>query len=118
VRFQRALRTETDWLHDRVERDQLSQHAPMAGLELEAWLVDSDGRAAPRNAEFIARCASPDVVTEIARFNIEINVPPQPVHGQGWAGWRRTSMPGHTGAVAAAMGLRVVAIRHLQPERC
>jgi hypothetical protein len=119
VRFQRALRTETDWLHDRVERDQLSQHAPMAGLELEAWLVDADGRAAPRNAEFIARCASPDVVTEIARFNIEINVPPQPVAGAGlgrlaealqaawthcgaaWAwpgGGRHFRMPGHIAA--------------------
>lgn len=79
VRFQRALRAETDWLHDLAERDQLSQHAPMAGLELEAWLVDAAGRAAPRNAEFIARCASPEVVTEIGRFNIEINVPPQAV---------------------------------------
>jgi hypothetical protein len=112
VRFQRALRAETDWLHDLVERDQLSQHAPMAGLELEAWLVDAEGRAAPRNAEFIARCASPEVVTEIGRFNIEINVPPQPVAGAGlgrlaealhqaWA---------HCGQVAAGMGLQVVAI--------
>jgi len=112
VRFQRALRTETDWLHDRVERDQLSQHAPMAGLELEAWLVDADGRAAPRNAEFIARCASPDVVTEIARFNIEINVPPQPVHGQGLGRLAAALQDAwsHCGAVAADMGLRVVAI--------
>jgi gamma-glutamyl:cysteine ligase YbdK (ATP-grasp superfamily) len=112
VRFQRALRAETDWLHNLVERDQLSQHAPMAGLELEAWLVDAAGRAAPRNAEFIARCASPEVVTEIGRFNIEINVPPQPVAGTGLdrlaaalhQAWE------HCGQVAAAMGLRVVAI--------
>lgn len=112
VRFQRALSAETDWLHDLVERDQLSQHVPMAGLELEAWLVDAAGRAAPRNAEFIARCASPDVVTEIGRFNIEINVPPQPVHGLG-LGRLATALQGawaQCGAVAAGMGLRVVAI--------
>lgn len=112
VRFQRALRAETAWLHDLVERDQLSQHVPMAGLELEAWLVDAQGRAAPRNAEFIARCASPDVVTEIGRFNIEINVPPQPVQGLG-LGRLATALEdtwAHCGAVAAGMGLRVVAI--------
>jgi hypothetical protein len=112
VRFQRALRAETDWLHDLVEHEQLSQHAPMAGLELEAWLIDADGRPAPRNAQFIAHCASSEVVTEIGRFNIEINVPPQPVAGDGlgrlaaalheaWA---------HCGQVAAGMGLQVVAI--------
>jgi gamma-glutamylcysteine synthetase len=112
LRFQRALRAETAWLHDLVERDGLSKHAPMAGLELEAWLVDAAGRPAPRNAEFIARCASPDVVTEIGRFNIEINVPPQPARGDGLgrlqaslqARWSRCR------EVAAAMGLQVVAI--------
>ena len=112
VRFQRALRAETDWLHDLAERDQLSQHAPMAGLELEAWLVDAAGRAAPRNAEFIARCASPEVVTEIGRFNIEINVPPQPVQGLG-LGRLATALQdawARCGEVAADMGLHVVAI--------
>jgi hypothetical protein len=112
VRFQRALAAETGWLHDLVERDGLSRHAPMAGLELEAWLVDAAGRPAPRNAEFIARCGSADVVTEIGRFNVEFNVAPQPVAGLGLARleadlaahWR------HGCAVAAAMGLRLVAI--------
>jgi hypothetical protein len=112
VRFQRALRAETAWLHDLVERDQLSQHAPMTGLELEAWLVDADGRAAPRNAEFIARCASPDVVTEIGRFNIEINLPPQPVQGLGLGRLAAALQDAwaHCGRVAAVMGLRLVAI--------
>jgi gamma-glutamyl:cysteine ligase YbdK (ATP-grasp superfamily) len=112
VHFGRALAAETDWLHDLVERDALSRHAPMAGLELEAWLVDADGRPAPRNAEFIARCGSADVVTEIGRFNVEFNVAPQPVAGRGLARleadlrarWQRGS------EVAAAMGLQLVSI--------
>jgi hypothetical protein len=112
VRFGRALAAETDWLHDLVEHDGLSRHAPMAGLELEAWLVDTDGRAAPRNAEFIARCSSADVVTEIGRFNVEFNVAPQPVAGRGLARleaelrahWRQGR------EVAAAMGLQLVSI--------
>jgi hypothetical protein len=112
VRFQRALAVETDWLHDLVEREGLSRHAPMAGLELEAWLVDADGRPAPCNAEFIARCGSAEVVTEIGRFNVEFNVAPQPVAGRGLARleaelrahWQRGC------AVAAAMGLRLVSV--------
>jgi gamma-glutamyl:cysteine ligase YbdK (ATP-grasp superfamily) len=84
----------------------------MAGLELEAWLVDAEGRPAPRNAEFIARCASPDVVTEIGRFNIEINVPPQPVRGDG-LGRLQSSLQAQWSRcreVASTMGLQVVAI--------
>jgi gamma-glutamylcysteine synthetase len=110
--FQRALRAEVAWLHDLVERDGLSDHAPMAGLELEAWLIDAAGRPAPRNTEFISRCASPDVVTEIGRFNIEINVPPQPVSGHG-LGRLQASLQAHWSRcreVAADMGLQVVAI--------
>ncbi len=112
VRFQRALRAETDWLHDLVERDALSQRAPMAGLELEAWLIDATGRPAPRNAEFIARCASSEVVTEIGRFNIEINVPPQPVAGAGLGRLAAALQEAwaHCREVAAAMDLQVVAI--------
>ena len=49
VRFQRALRAETDWLHDLAERDQLSQHAPMAGLDLST---------APNAAAWFARCTA------------------------------------------------------------
>ena len=113
VRFQRALRAETAWLHDLVERDQLSHHAPMAGLELEAWLVDADGRAAPHNAEFIGAARRPRWSPTIARFNIEINVAAAAgARPAAWAVWRRhCTAPGpHCGAVAAAMGLRVAAI--------
>ena len=112
LRFGRVLQAETDWLHDLVERDALSRHAAMAGLELEAWLVDADGRPAPRNAEFIARCGSPDVVTEIGRFNVEFNVPPQPVQGDGLGRLQAAlqSLWARCGEVAAGMGLQLVAV--------
>jgi hypothetical protein len=84
----------------------------VAGLELEAWLIDSGGRPASRNDEFIARVGSPDIVTELGRFNIELNVAPQAVRGGGLgrlaadlaATWERCR------ATAAEMGLQVVAI--------
>jgi gamma-glutamyl:cysteine ligase YbdK (ATP-grasp superfamily) len=111
-RFARRLRTETDVLHDLVEAGALSRHAPMAGLELEAWLVDTCGRPAARNDEFLARLGDGDVVTELGRFNVELNVPPQPVAGDGLVRladslartWRRCQ------DTAASMGLQALSI--------
>lgn len=111
-RFESCLREETDALRGLIERSELSQHAPMLGLELEAWLVDNQGRPAPRNDEFLARLDSPDVVAELGRFNFELNVAPQPAAGDGpaqlcaeldalWARCRET---------AASMGLGAVSI--------
>ncbi len=50
---------------------------PVGGFELEAWLVDSSGKPVARNAEFLEHVNHPDVVPELSRFNIEINVQPQ-----------------------------------------
>jgi gamma-glutamyl:cysteine ligase YbdK (ATP-grasp superfamily) len=112
TRFRRELNVETTLLHDLVESDALSRHPPMAGLELEAWLVDAAGRASPCNQAFIDRLGSSKVVAEIGRFSIELNLPPRPVHGDGlallgadlqaqWQRWHH---------LAAEMGLQVVAI--------
>jgi gamma-glutamyl:cysteine ligase YbdK (ATP-grasp superfamily) len=112
ARFRRALDAETELLHDWVEAGRLSDHEPMAGLELEAWLVDAQGRPAPRNDEFIERFGSPEVVTEIGRFNVEFNVAPQPVRGRGLARLAANlhAAWAHAREVAASMGLHVVAV--------
>ena len=60
VRFQRALRAETDWLHDLVERDAaVAASRRWPGWNWRPGWSTPQGRPAPRNAEFIARCASP-----------------------------------------------------------
>lgn len=118
-RFSRRLRAETQALHDLIETGALSQRAPVVGLELEAWLVDADGRPSPRNAEFLQALGSPDVVTELGRFNIELNVPPQPVAGDGLRRlhdalqqtWARCT------STAADLGLRVLSIGILPTVR-
>ena len=118
-RFERALRAETQALHDLIEAGALSQRAPVVGLELEAWLIDADGRPSPRNAEFLQALGCPDVVTELGRFNVELNVPPQPAAGDGLrrlhddlqALWTRCT------EVAAGLGLQVVSIGILPTVR-
>ena len=112
ARFGRHLAEETARLHDLVEGDALSCHAPVAGLELEAWLVDAQGRPAARNDALIARAGSPDVVTELGRFNIELNVPPRGVAGDG-LGRLAADLDAHwrlCRTAAADLGLQVVAM--------
>jgi len=111
-RFGEKLHAETASLVALIEAGALSQRAPVAGLELEAWLVDETGQPAPRNEEFLARLDAPEVVTELAQFNIELNVPPRPLAGDGLAllardlkaTWNRCR------EVARSMGLQVVSI--------
>lgn len=54
---------------------------PTIGLELEAWLIDKDHMPAPRNTDFFAESRSPDIVSELSRFNFEINAPARPLTG-------------------------------------
>jgi CBS domain-containing protein/gamma-glutamylcysteine synthetase len=46
------------------------------GAEQEMCLVDSHGKPAPVNMQLLERLKNPDIVTELAKFNIEANVPP------------------------------------------
>lgn len=112
ARFTERLRAETQLLHDWVERNALSSREPVTGLELEAWLIDAQGHPAPRNEEFLARLGCPDVVTELGRFNIELNVPPAPVAGDGLLRLSSSlqSTWSQVQACAAEMGLQAVAI--------
>ncbi len=111
-RFGDRLHAETARLVTLIDQGTLSQRAPVAGLELEAWLVDDTGRPAARNEEFLARIDAGEVVTELAQFNIELNVPPRPIAGAGLAllahdlqsAWQRCQ------DVARSMNLQVVSI--------
>ncbi len=56
---------------------------PMTGMEVELNLVNPDGSPALRNAEVLARIDNPAFVQELGRFNLEINVAPQSLTGEG-----------------------------------
>ncbi|MBK9739977.1 MAG: glutamate--cysteine ligase [Actinobacteria bacterium] len=59
---------------------------PLTGMEVELNLVDADGRPAMLNESVLARIDDPAFVEELGRFNLEINVPPQSLTGDG--AWR------------------------------
>ncbi|MEV0380129.1 glutamate--cysteine ligase [Nonomuraea sp. NPDC050643] len=56
---------------------------PLAGLEIELNIVDARGEAAMRNAQVLAAIQQPDWATELGQFNIEINIEPQELAGDG-----------------------------------
>lgn len=58
---------------------------PRAGLEIELNLVDERGEATMKNIEVLEAIAEPDWATELGQFNVEINVLPESLEGDGAA---------------------------------
>jgi hypothetical protein len=80
-RFQTRLRQETALLTQWFREGQFAPTGGIGGFEIEAWLVDRQGMPAPLNQRFLERMANPLVVPELSVFNIELNTPPLPLHG-------------------------------------
>jgi gamma-glutamyl:cysteine ligase YbdK (ATP-grasp superfamily) len=77
--FMQRLGEETRLLGQYFEENRFDNHAPIAGFELEAWLVDEHLHPAPINKAFLQRLNSPLVSPELATFNVEFNVEPVPL---------------------------------------
>jgi len=80
--FQQRLTEETALLGEWFKQGHFDPGPPVAGFELEAWLVDPQLRPAPVNARFIERLGSPLVFPELATFNVEFNIEPLPLSGR------------------------------------
>ena len=78
-RFRARLHQETATLGDWFRDGRFVSAGGVAGFEIEAWLVDRQGRPAPLNRFFLERLADPLVVPELSVFNIELNTPPLPL---------------------------------------
>jgi gamma-glutamyl:cysteine ligase YbdK (ATP-grasp superfamily) len=81
--YDALLRREMELLHAWFARKHFSQRRGIIGVELEAWLVDPDGIPTPWNEQVIAKTKSTDIVPELARYNLEFNVPPSTIEGRG-----------------------------------
>jgi len=79
--YKQRLEAETAQLKQLFEQRCFDDSPPVAGFELEAWLVDACHRPAPNNAPFLERLANPLASPELASFNIEINSTPRPLTG-------------------------------------
>jgi hypothetical protein len=79
--FNEKLETETVYLEQLFTQNKLSQLGPVAGFEIEAWLIDNKGNPAPKNQIFLDKLNDPMVVHELSLFNIELNIEPGNLQG-------------------------------------
>ena len=73
--FHRKLTEETKLLAQLFAENAFQSCHPVAGIELEAWLVDRHFQPAPINKIFLKELDSPLVSPELATFNVEFNIP-------------------------------------------
>ncbi len=95
-----------------------AEHRSM-GLEIELNLTDTEGEPAMVNEKVLALIADPDFQTELAQFNIEINIPPKLLDGDVFTGLEadvRASL-NHADDVANEAGADVVMIGILPTVR-
>jgi gamma-glutamyl:cysteine ligase YbdK (ATP-grasp superfamily) len=82
VAFELRLREETTLLQEMLAGGMFSTHGNMAGIELEAWIIDEHARPLPINERFLAELDHAMVVPELSAFNVELNVEPQRLTGR------------------------------------
>ena len=80
-RYKDRLTTETQLLADAFAQDRFAKTHPVAGFELESWLVDHNFCPAPINEAFLNQLNNPLASPELANFNIELNTEPRPLQG-------------------------------------
>jgi len=81
--FSRRLDEETVRLGQALGSDRFHAGGQVGGFELEAWLVDTAACPAPLNEELLEQLDNALVVSELARFNVELNGTPQALAGGG-----------------------------------
>jgi hypothetical protein len=84
-RHRDKLRRSLDVLAQLLHESRFEDDQPKAGLEIELNLVDERGEPTMKNAEVLAAIAEPDWATELGQFNVEINVMPESLEGDGAA---------------------------------
>ena len=77
--FSDQLEHETEILRQWFADNEFDSSGMVAGLELEAWLIDKQFKPAAINEAFFKQANSEYLTPELAKFNIELNVDPLPL---------------------------------------
>ncbi len=79
--FTKALLADLHALEEMLDRGMIESGVRRFGAEQEAFLVDRTFHPAPCAPEVLERLGSEAFTTELARFNLEMNLEPVPLHG-------------------------------------
>ena len=77
ARYRDKVKADLAALAQLVAQGRLRSGGAQMGLEMELYLVDDAGAAAPRNADLLERLPGGAVQTELAKFNAEIDLVPR-----------------------------------------
>ena len=81
--YRKKLASETGLLQQMFQDRCFDDVHAMFGLEQEAWIIDQDHQPAPENPYLLQQVKSDLLSPELAKFNIELNVTPQRLAGDG-----------------------------------
>ena len=81
ARYREKVKANLEALRQLVETHRFETGKRTIGVEVEVYVTDAKGDAAPINAALLERIASPDFQTELAQFNIEFDVKPRKLAG-------------------------------------
>ncbi|MFG1998471.1 glutamate--cysteine ligase [Spirillospora sp. NPDC048911] len=82
-RYRDKVRRCLDVLARMLSESQFEFERPHIGLEIELNLVDGLGDPLMRNDDVLKAIADPAWATELGQFNLEINIPPRELGGEG-----------------------------------
>ncbi|OUR71852.1 glutamate--cysteine ligase [Methylophaga sp. 41_12_T18] len=85
AQFHHKLSIETQLLKQCIEQQACSNSSFVAGLELEAWLIDQYMRPSPINERYLLALNDPLASAELAKFNVELNTEPLALTGSMFA---------------------------------
>ncbi len=111
-KFSERLRSETTQLKEWFDQAVMSNRGPVAGFEIEAWMIDRDFRPAPRNQPFIDAMPEEIATPELATFNIELNNEPRILMGRALSDLQQAleSNWNQASEVAASLDTRILSI--------
>jgi len=112
TRYRQKVRRDLEAFARMLHESAFHSANPMVGLELEVNLVDDDCDPAMSNATVLDAIADPAWQTELAQFNIEVNLPPRQLAGRGISGFEREMCADLelADSVAAGVGARTVTV--------
>ena len=80
--FMKALLEDLRALESMIETGRFETGVARIGAEQEMFLIDRNMRPAPISLEVLEHAKDPRLTTEIARFNLEVNLTPQALTGR------------------------------------
>ncbi|MEV6342106.1 glutamate-cysteine ligase family protein [Actinoplanes sp. NPDC051851] len=89
IEYREKVRQCLDVLGRLLDHGSFDDGTGMTGLELEINLVDAEAGPVMRNVEFLGELADPRFQAELGRFNIELNVPPRAISGEGFDAYEK-----------------------------